>query len=216
MSQEFKKRILSSVILFPLVFFFIFKGSFIFNFFLIIVFLITSKEWFKMQSNKLIFITGMIFLLFSFYSAYLLRGDSFSSFLIFLLVIITCIATDIGGYVFGKIFKGPKLTKISPNKTYSGVLGSYLFTLILVFLYLKILDLYFINAFLPETSRLLIVIFIISSVSQLGDLIISFFKRKSDIKDTSNLIPGHGGILDRIDGIIFAVPISLFLLKLIQ
>ena len=117
--------------------------------------------------------------------------------LILYLVITTCICTDIGGYIFGKIFKGKKLTKYSPNKTYSGVYGSY----ILSFLTIYILF----NSFY-SLEKLFIFTFITSSVSQFGDIMISFLKRKAKIKDTGNIIPGHGGILDRLDGVIFALP----------
>ena len=121
----------------------------------------------------------------------------------FFIVFITCISTDLGGYLFGKIFKGPKITKISPNKTYSGVLGSYVLVIISIYFFLKIQDL---TNFL--TINFLSIVLIISTISQLGDLLISYFKRKTKIKDSGTIIPGHGGILDRIDGMIFAFPMS--------
>ena len=127
MSKELIKRIISSIIIILIAFFFIIEGSIFYNFFLIIIFLIISYEWYKMQKNNIFFYAGILFLTLSFYTAYLLRGDTFFDLLGFLLVILICISTDIGGYVFGKIFKGPKLTKISPNKTYTGVIGSYFF-----------------------------------------------------------------------------------------
>jgi len=121
---------------------------------------------------------------------------------------LVCVSTDIGGYSFGKIFKGPKLTKISPNKTYAGVLGGYIFSFIIL-LFVLYFDFYFsiisIDALLDLYN--IILIFAISTVSQLGDIAISYFKRQSKKEDTGNLIPGHGGILDRIDGMIFAFPI---------
>ena len=119
-----------------------------------------------------------------------------------------CVSTDIGGYSFGKIFQGPKLTKISPNKTYAGVLGGYILSFIIL-LFVLYFDFYFsiisIDALLSAYN--IIMIFAISTVSQLGDIVISYFKRQSKKQDTGNLIPGHGGILDRIDGMIFAFPI---------
>ena len=123
--------------------------------------------------------------------------------LLFYLIITTCICTDIGGYTFGKIFKGKKLTKYSPNKTYSGLYGSYIFSFLTIYILFN-------NFF--SLDKLFIFTFIISSVSQFGDIMISFLKRKAKIKDTSNIIPGHGGILDRLDGVIFALPF-VFLLK---
>ena len=123
----------------------------------------------------------------------------------FLLIIIICIFTDIGGYVFGNIFKGPKLTRISPKKTYSGVFGGFLLSLIagLIFTNYFFVDQKIFN----ENLFLLIVILFISMISQIGDLVISYFKRKAKLKDTGKIIPGHGGLLDRIDGMIFVFPI---------
>ena len=124
---------------------------------------------------------------------------------IFLLILLICISTDIGGYVFGKLFKGPKLTNISPKKTYSGVLGGFLLSLIagLIFSNYFFIEKKIFN----EDLFLLIIILFISMISQIGDLIISFFKRKAKLKDTGKIIPGHGGLLDRIDGMIFVFPI---------
>ena len=186
-----------------------------FNVFLILVFILTSYEWYKLQKNNLFFILGLIFLLLSFFSAYLLRGSTLLGLIYFLMTLLICISTDIGGYSFGKIFKGPKLTKVSPNKTFSGVIGSYFLSYLFIFLYFKYLDNKFLNLIEINFFSLLTITFLISSISQLGDLTISFFKRKSQIKDTSKLIPGHGGLLDRIDGVIFAIPFSYILLKII-
>ena len=201
MIKEFEKRLLSSLILIPIAIFFIIQGSVFFIFFLSILFLATSYEWLKMsKKSSLLKILGIIFLLFSFYVAYKVReGESFK---LFLFIVIICISTDIGGYIFGKIFKGPKLTKISPNKTYAGVIGSFLLSLIT--------GLTFIHYFGKDPTKLnteglpvLLMILFISLVSQIGDLIISYFKRKSKLKDTGKIIR-HGGLLDRIDGLILS------------
>ena len=213
MIKEFEKRLLSSLILIPIAIFFIIQGSVFFTFFLSILFLATSYEWLKMsKKNSLLKILGIIFLLFSFYAAYKIReGENFK---LFLFIVIICISTDIGGYIFGKIFKGPKLTKISPKKTYAGVIGSFLLSLIT--------GLTFIHYFAKDPTTLkteglpiLLIILSISFVSQIGDLIISYFKRKSKLKDTGKIIPGHGGLLDRIDGLIFVFPALLILFSII-
>jgi len=205
MIKEFEKRVLSSIILIPLVFYFILKGSFFFLFFLTICFLITSYEWYMMSKKKLYHLYGYLFLVFSFYSAYKLRGAEDSGLIIFLLIIIICISTDLGGYVCGKIFKGPKLTKISPNKTYSGMIGSYIFSIISTYILVINSNFFgFDNTFF--TFELFSAVIFISTISQIGDLTISYFKRLSGIKDTGKIIPGHGGMLDRIDGMIFAFP----------
>ena len=115
-------------------------------------------------------------------------------------IILVCISTDIGGFIFGKIFKGKKLTRISPNKTYSGLIGSFFLSLITSFF---IFNNYF------NSYEIVIFSIIISSISQSGDLFISYLKRKANFKNTGNLLPGHGGVLDRLDGIIFAIPLGL-------
>ena len=121
-----------------------------------------------------------------------------------------CICSDVGGLIFGKTFKGRKLTKISPNKTISGCIGSFVLSLILVPIF------YY---FLPEKTispfELIIISIIVSFICQLGDLFISLLKRKAKVKDTGDLLPGHGGLLDRIDGILFAVPVGVLLWGLI-
>lgn len=203
MNKELKNRIISSIFLIPLSLFFIVQGSLFLMFFLSLVFLVTSYEWFKMNKKKnLINFLGIIFLVFSFYSAFFIRENAGLYF--FLFIILICIFTDIGGYVFGNIFKGPKLTKISPSKTYSGVIGSFLFSLIIGIIFVKYLE----NNLLDnDLTKITISILMISLISQLGDLIISFFKRKAKLKDTGKILPGHGGLLDRIDGIIFVMPL---------
>jgi len=118
-------------------------------------------------------------------------------------ILLICIFTDIGGYSFGRTFKGPKLTKYSPKKTISGLIGSYLLALCLIPF------LYYLNLY-NQNSIILTIVFVIliSSVSQIGDIIVSYFKRKSNFKDTGKIIPGHGGLLDRIDGMLFAFPFA--------
>ncbi len=119
---------------------------------------------------------------------------------VFLFILSICIFTDVGGYIFGNIFKGKKLTSISPNKTYSGMIGSFICSLIICVLFI----IYF-----NFSIYLIIYTFLISLVSQSGDLFISYLKRKADIKDTGKFLPGHGGLLDRMDGMIFAIPIGI-------
>ena len=220
-NKELQKRILSSIILIPISIFFIFQESMFFIFFLSLVFLATAYEWLKMSKNINIKMLGIIFLLFSFYLSYLLRTEN--GFEFFLFVILISILTDIGGYIFGKTFKGPKLTKISPKKTYAGVIGSFILSVsggLIFYEYItavkQIIIVIFIN-FEPYGISLnlfiLLLIMIISIISQLGDLTISYFKRVAKIKDTGKILPGHGGFLDRIDGIIFSVPAIYLILE---
>ena len=188
------KRILSSIILLPLVLYSIFMGSFYLIFLIVICFFIASYEWHKMVKHKMYRILGYIFLIFSFYSFYELSIEKF-----IIIPLFICISTDIGGYVFGKIFRGPKLTKISPNKTYTGMLGGYFLSILFIIVYSN-----YINQ--PINLLLLITVIFISSISQIGDIVVSYFKRLSNLKNTGIIIPGHGGILDRIDGMLFAIP----------
>ena len=201
MNQELIKRILSSIILIPIALFFIIKGSFLFIFFIGICFAIIVYEWHMMRKKKKYYFLGLLFLFFSFLTIYELRFHSSSDYIILLIITIICVATDIGGYIFGKLFKGPKLTKLSPNKTYAGMIGGFFLSLIFLSFSLQYFEMTF-------TINWLFFALLVSSVSQLGDIIISYFKRLSKIKDTGKIIPGHGGLLDRVDGMIFAFPFS--------
>ena len=201
-SKELQKRILSSIILIPTAVFVIIQGHALFIFFLSLVFLITSYEWVVMsKKNDLLKLLGIIFLLFSFYTAFKFRDNE--NYKDFLFIITICIFTDIGGYLFGKIFKGPKLTKISPKKTYAGVFGSFFLPLLAG---LVIYEYHYTDQIPAKGTYFLIIVLLISLISQIGDLIISYFKRKAKLKDTGKILPGHGGLLDRIDGIIFVFP----------
>ena len=208
MVNELQKRIFSSIILIPIAVFFTFQGSIYFIFFLSLLFVATSYEWIMMCKKKyLMNFFGNIFLIFSFFSAFYIRENI--GLLFFLFIILICIFTDIGGYVFGKVLKGPKLTKISPNKTYSGVFGSFLISLSAGLFFLQYTNTDFLE---NDSSKILPAILFISLISQLGDLIISYFKRKAKLKNTGNILPGHGGLLDRIDGMIFVIPIIFILI----
>ena len=208
MNQELIKRILSSIVLIPVALFFIIKGSFLFIFFISTCFCIISYEWHMMRKKKSYYFLGFLFLIFSFVTIYELRFANYiigKDYMWILIILIVCVATDVGGYIFGKIFKGPKLTKLSPNKTYAGMFGGYILSLIALsfsFQYFK----------LELSIEWLFFTLLVSSVSQLGDIIISYFKRLSKIKDTGKIIPGHGGLLDRVDGMIFAFPFAYIII----
>ena len=208
MKNEFKMRIITSLVLFILLFF-MYKYNYILIISLIIISLITWIEFngifYKLFKNNIIkFLLKLLSLFYLSFVSYIICltaiNDNIPDIWILYPLLIS-ISSDMGGLFFGKIFKGKKLTKISPNKTISGSIGSFIFSLSLIP--------FFLNQLL-EYSLLtitLITIFI-SLVSQLGDLFISFLKRKTSIKNTGDMLPGHGGFLDRIDGIIFALPIG--------
>ncbi len=203
MNKELVKRILSSIILLTLVFYSLLAGSFFSIFFISICFFVSCYEWNKMNKGNINKIFGFIFLLFAFYAFYYLSIELF----LLIFVISICISTDIGGYIFGKIFKGPKITKISPNKTYAGMIGSYVLSLICLTIFQNYM-------YYPATYfQFFLITVLLSTVSQAGDIIVSYFKRKAGIKNTGSFIPGHGGLLDRIDGMIFAVP-TLYIIKI--
>jgi len=214
LKNNFIKRLISSVVLLPILFLIIYFGNIFFLSMLLIIAIISFYELKNISINNSTFIFSLIILLLFLYSSWELRNMQ-NGFYLTLFVLFICIFTDIGGYIFGKIFKGPKISHISPNKTYSGMIGSFLLPTIVIFffitsnsnseIYYKIIFLYNLNLFLT--------IFIISLVSQLGDFMISYLKRKSNKKDTGNIIPGHGGLLDRIDGIIFATIFYNLLIK---
>jgi phosphatidate cytidylyltransferase len=153
---------------------------------------------FVYKASSLLYLSGVVFFIIT---AKTINTDLF---VILIFSLSVAIMSDIGGIVFGKFFKGKKLTKISPNKTISGSIGSFIFSLFLIPLFFSYLDTH---------NFLTIILFtiIISLTSQLGDLLISFLKRKANVKDTSDLLPGHGGVLDRVDGIIFAIPAGLLI-----
>ena len=219
MKSELKKRIFTSVILLLLLTAMYFY-SFVMVSFLIIIAIIVWIEFYALIS-KIIkrntikdkierFVYKFISLLYlSSLVYYILIIESFYLDLkIYILYSVSvAILSDIGGLVFGKIFKGKKLTKISPNKTISGSIGSFIFSSALVpFFYSELIN--------KDLMVLIIITIMISLTSQVGDLFISYLKRKAKVKDTSDILPGHGGFLDRVDGIIFAIPIGLYLLNL--
>ena len=229
MSKNLLKRLITSLILLLLFFFINFSHQNIFiltilivgiiicveanNLFLRIVFSgnirnTPSLEKFNPKFLILNIITFCyIFFIFCNYSyqIHISKGPVF-----FLYVVSICFFTDIGGYIFGKIIGGKKLSKISPNKTISGTIGSFILSIFPLIIILN-----FSSLELEINLKNILFCFLISLISQLGDLFISLIKRKANIKDTGNLLPGHGGFLDRVDGIIFAVPFSYFLLKIL-
>jgi phosphatidate cytidylyltransferase len=222
MSNELVKRMITSLILFVVVIFCILINKIIF---LIAVFMtayLCFSEWcninYKFFSGQfwnyfLIRGLGLFYLLFPFIlGAFFLRGNSFESALFFIIVLCICICSDTGGYVFGNIIGGKKLTKISPNKTISGTIGSFIFSILPIFL----IDLQnYIDINFDFSLKNILFCLIISLTCQLGDLFISYFKRLNKVKNTGSILPGHGGLLDRIDGIIFAIP-TASILKLSQ
>ena len=203
--KELNKRVVTSVVLLLILIFSVFSTGFYFNILLFLILSISIYEWHSLSKKSYIyFIFGTIIILGSVTSAFFLRGDSLETKYFFLWILSVVFFSDIGGYTFGKIFGGKKLTKISPNKTISGMIGSFIFSIfpILIIHFLFYQDIFNFNN-IKLTYKTFILSLIFSLVCQLGDILVSFFKRKNKKKDTGNILPGHGGILDRIDGLIF-------------
>ena len=213
-AKNLKKRISTSLILLILIFL-IMNFNWILIFSLLILGVISLLEFFniinkiiKSKIHQLIF--NLLFTLYVF--LFTLFFFIFSNYLhlkiILLILLFGCVASDVGGFIVGKFFKGPKLTKISPNKTISGAIGSFIFTYIII----TSLVYYYTNTFNYQS---IIISFITSLASQSGDLYFSFLKRKAKIKDAGNFFPGHGGVLDRLDSIFFGLPLGFLSIILI-
>jgi phosphatidate cytidylyltransferase len=219
MNLEFQQRVITSIFLLVLLFL-MFLYPFILVISSIVIGLISWIEFYALiskiikkndiksqilrflyKSVSLLYLSGIVF------SIITIKLFNFNLYIILIYSLLIAVMSDIGGLIIGKKFKGKKLSKISPNKTVSGSIGSLIFSLILIPFFLKYIDSY---------NILTIILFtiIISISSQLGDLLISLLKRKAKVKNTSDLLPGHGGVLDRIDGIIFAIPVGLLIFSI--
>ena len=195
--NNFKKRFIISLIGFPLIYILLYQKT-LFNLLIIIIFLFCVYEWIKIFKKKnIIFFLGLLILFIFLIS--LIRIYNIKDYnLKFLWLVLIAWLTDIGGYIFGKLFGGPKLTSISPNKTWAGVAGSIAlsqFSFLIFFL-----DINYKFNFIVILSQITL-----SCIGQAGDILMSYIKRKNDKKDTSNFIPGHGGFLDRTDGLIWII-----------
>ena len=215
MTKDLKKRILTSITLF-LILFFAFMNNYVLGYVLIIIALFSVLEFLGMtmiilkryKIRKFFINSVFIFYIFYFCAVFLTLSFSLSLKILIFIILLTCVASDIGGFVVGKFFKGPRLTKISPKKTISGAIGSLIFSAT----FATLLIYYLTNNFEPYV----IIIGLITSVGcQTGDLFFSFLKRKSSLKDTGNFLPGHGGILDRVDGMLLGVPVGFLTLLMI-
>ena len=220
MNKNLKKRIITSIFLISLLIGMFFY-SYIMIVFLIIIAIISWIEFYALiakilkknilrdklfrffyKTLSLLYISGLVYLILAIESNY----PNLKIYLLYSLLV--AIMSDLGGLVCGKIFKGKKLTEISPNKTIAGSIGSFIFSIILI-------PFFFNGEINQSLMNIFLITIFISLTSQLGDLFISLLKRKAKVKDTSDLLPGHGGVLDRIDGIIFAIPLGIILFMVI-
>ena len=218
MNNELQKRIFTSITLLVGIVFLTFVNPVVFQISLFLIMFICYLEWSKLNINYfkkknkknlskyfLVKLFGIIYLTFVTHSAYHLRGSTFEEALFFIFILSICACSDVGGYIFGNFIGGKKLTKISPKKTISGSIGSFIISLTPIVFVSSLSNLNFIIDF-----NFLNILFclLISLFCQLGDIFISYFKRLNKVKDTGSILPGHGGFLDRIDGVILAIPIA--------
>ena len=204
-SDNLKKRFYTYLAL-MLVVFLMFNYNFFLVYFLITLSVLSILEFLHISKKVLksissIYLINFFFIsyVFSFCFLFLFFSNFIGLKIILFILLLGCVASDTGGYVFGKIFKGPKLTKISPKKTYAGAVGSFILTTLIISIFFY----YFNQTF---NIKIIIVALMTSLFCQIGDLIFSFLKRKAKFKDTGKILPGHGGILDRIDGLLLGIP----------
>ncbi len=209
MYLELKKRVITSLILI-LILLLMFINNIIYGFVSFAMFALIFVEFSRMTSiifskKKILqLIINIIFILYLslFLSIFFLGINFFQLKIVLFLILLICVASDIGGIIIGKLFKGPKLTKISPNKTISGSLGSFTFSILI--------SIFLLNLTLNTEIIFNVTLGITVSLAvQLGDLFFSYLKRKSSLKNTGNILPGHGGVLDRVDGILLGIPCGL-------
>ena len=214
MNKELLKRIFTSLLILPIVIYCVFSAGIYLIVLLLFIFILTFYEIIKNTKNLFFIFFSNIVIISSLLSFYYLRGETNYSLTIVLWILILTFFSDIGGYIFGNILKGRKLTKISPNKTYSGAIGSLILSSLSLPSMSIVQNLFFDELLINfmQVNFFLITI-LLSIICQLGDLYVSFWKRKINIKNISNILPGHGGVLDRIDGLVFVL-IFCFLLKL--
>jgi phosphatidate cytidylyltransferase len=213
-SNNLKQRVFTSLILLTFVFL-IFSFNIFLIYFLIIMGVLSILEFiqiiniiFKNKFRRILINLFFIIYIFIFCILFFLFSNLEGLKLILFILLLSCVASDIGGYIFGKIFKGPKITKISPKKTYAGAAGSFSLTLIIMYLF----SFYFIDL---QYYKIIFISFMTSLFCQLGDLFFSLLKRKAKLKDTGKILPGHGGVIDRLDGIFLGIPVGFVSLMLL-
>lgn len=213
--SNLQKRLFTSIILLSLILL-IFSYNLALVYFLIIFGVLSILEFIQLIKKIKLKIISQIFINFIFISYIFIFTVLFFSFvnlsnlkILLFILLLGCVASDIGGFIFGKIIKGPKLTRISPNKTYAGVAGSFVLSILLIFLLFN----YYTQIF---SYKILVVAVVTSIFCQLGDLFFSFLKRKAKLKDTGKIIPGHGGVLDRLDGILLGIPFGFITIILLN
>ena len=222
MDSNLFNRIITSIILLLFLSISLFINSYILLFSLIIISLIsyiefnslTKKIWKK--KNNIVFFVNIISILYLIFFTWITFKSYENPPIEIIFVILICIFSDTGGYIFGKLIGGKKLSKISPNKTISGTVGSFLLSLMSIIILILMYKFSGNSIYIFKSYKSMILLcLVLSFICQLGDLCISYFKRKAKVKDTGSILPGHGGLLDRVDGLIFVLPAAFIINKII-
>ena len=222
MNDNLIKRIITSFLLLFILFISLFFNKYLWLLLLIVVSTISFIE-FKNLTKK-IFMRNFFFIYFvNILSGFYLLIFIFIGYNLYknpptgiIFIILICVFSDTGGYFIGKLIGGKKLTQISPNKTIAGSIGSFIFSLFPLVIFLLIYqNTNYYGFYVSNLQKLIYLSLFLSLVCQAGDLFISYFKRKANVKDTSSILPGHGGLLDRIDGAIFVLPVAFIIDKFI-
>ena len=199
-------RVLSSLVLAPLFLWVAYINNIFFHLLLLLPVTLALYALKFVLIKKKIFYIFLFFLILGFlFSTLGVRGYSNNGFYYFLWIMLIVWLSDIGGYLFGNIFKGPALSKWSPKKTFSGLFGSLTlaqFAFLIPSMFGQGFE-YTLAIFLSQ--------FFLAITATLGDLFFSFIKRSIMLKILVIFIPGHGGFLDRIDGMIFVMIFAYFL-----
>ena len=214
MEREYKANLLrrsktAVALIFPIIFIIFFENIWIFTIALSLICSFAIYEWITNNLKHLFFGILLIinFLISSIFFVNIEIASNISSYIIFLIIILNTSIYDSLAYLVGSRYGKIRITKrISPNKTLEGLLGGLFFSALYGYLIYKYLEL----------SNLLMIIFVVSSFfAFIGDIYISYLKRKNGIKDTGSILPGHGGILDRLDSHLIATPVAIIFFILV-
>lgn len=209
-NPEFRKRVISAVILAPLVLGAVAWGGIAFYAMILVAAVLMMREWDHINEHRRSMVwgwAGVLYVAATALSFIVLREEQLGgslSLIIYLLAVVW--ATDIGAYFAGRQVGGPKLAPaISPNKTWAGLIGGMISAVAVG----GLLSIFF--TFPHSLTQAAWVSSLLAVVAQIGDLFESWMKRKAGLKDSGHLIPGHGGILDRVDGLTFTAPLLVML-----
>lgn len=217
MMSTLTKRILSALVLAPVIIADVWFGGWAFYALMALVFAISVQEWSRLSFREgrvcwRVLVSGVVYITLACMAAVWLRQIGVHTILYVLLAIWAC---DIGAYFAGKTIGGPKMApSISPNKTWAGLVGGCVASAAVVIALAVMHDapaMFGVSLFVHGLFGALLAV-----IGQIGDLLVSALKRRAGLKDTGNIIPGHGGLLDRIDALLLAMPIFALIVFVLQ